>query len=64
LGTIATLLEEKGTKSKSVTFQRLSENETKAAKANLFYELLNLSKENRVEITQRKPFGEMDITVV
>jgi len=42
----------------------LAENEIKTAKANMFYEILNLSKQGRVEISQRKPFGEMEITVL
>lgn len=63
-GTITNLLEETGRKKGTVTFQKLAENEIKTAKANMFYEILNLSKQGRVEISQRKPFGEMEITVL
>lgn len=54
-----------GRKKGTVSFERLVQNESKIAKANMFYEILNLSKENKVELTQRKPhFGEIEITVL
>lgn len=52
-------------KNKSLTFEKLSKNESKPAKANMFYEMLNLAKENKVILTQRKtPFGDIEIQVV
>jgi len=49
---------------KVITFESLVENETRIAKANTFYELMNLAKSNRVNITQSKPFDDIEISTM
>jgi len=49
---------------KIITFESLVENETRISKANTFYELMNLVKSNRVNITQSKPFDDIEISTI
>jgi len=49
---------------KIVKFEDLVENETRISKANTFYELMNLAKTNRVNITQAKPFDDIEISTI
>lgn len=57
--------DQRGKKQKELSFQKMVEDESRAVTANMFYEMLNLAKENKVVLSQKKKnFGDIEIQVV